>query len=707
MAKDTETLKQNRDILNEMKDILERYNQGLKDADGYTEKMTKNNAKVLESLIKSRKQTGMTGKHLGKVADLGKKIAGGEIDVVKSKRMQNDLEKKLSKAKTTGMKASLRAQIKMLKGSDQATQVQKRTNFLMDSADKLTGGMASKTKGMLKHVKKVGPGFAAAGAAAGGIALVVALLVKSLKFASEIVDALGAQFGVAGTQSGKLRDNMMDASVDVISLGKGTADVVQLVDSLSSNFGVSLDIASKLPNKILDSAVAMGLSTDEGTRLFGTLMSIGNLTANQAEKLAESTYQLAAQNNVNPSAVMKDIANSSELIAKFGSDNLESLTRAAVQARQLGLSLDAVGGIAESLLDFQSSLSAEIEAQILTGKQLNLQKARELALTGDLSGMMDVVLKQLGSESEFNALNIIQRKSLSKALGVSVVQMEKLVSAQDKSVVQAKSFQNLIGSDAMSSLTSITNKFKEIGATVLRELGGPLEKALKSFEKRFFTEKNMDKVKGFIINLVDNIKIIASNVMNFVQTMLKGFQSLQSVFGITSKLINIVGLGIPKLMMGGYEFQGGDGMQSIKNNPGIDAGDVTSGPGSNTKIATKEGGIYDLKNNDDVVATPGLIDFLDNLTSSNVGNIKASAPQMESFNNNNLPSANYGVTNTNQISPTEQKKIFQEVMTPLFNGLGQKINTNTTATNELKKVQEDAPKKFGESLAENMSLSRY
>ena len=217
----------------------------------------------------------------------------------------------------------------------------------------------------------------------------------------------------------------------------------------------------------------------------------------------------------------------------------------------------------------------------------------------------------------------------------------------------------------------------------------------------------MDKVKGFIINLVDNIKIIASNVMNFVQTMLKGFQSLQSVFGITSKLINIVGLGIPKLMMGGYEFQGGDGMQSIKNNPGIDAGDVTSGPGSNTKIATKEGGIYDLKNNDDVVATPGLIDFLDNLTSSNVGNIKASAPQMESFNNNNLPSANYGVTNTNQISPTEQKKIFQEVMTPLFNGLGQKINTNTTATNELKKVQEDAPKKFGESLAENMSLSRY
>ena len=52
MAKGTETLKENRKILAEMQDMVERYNQGLKDGDTYSQKMAKNNAKALEALIK-------------------------------------------------------------------------------------------------------------------------------------------------------------------------------------------------------------------------------------------------------------------------------------------------------------------------------------------------------------------------------------------------------------------------------------------------------------------------------------------------------------------------------------------------------------------------------------------------------------------------------------------------------------------------------
>ena len=89
----------------------------------------------------------MNAKQLGKVADLGQEIAQGNVDIVKSKRLQNNLEKKLSVAKTKGQKNSIKAQMNMLKGRDQAEKVQKRTNFLMDSADKLTGGMASKAGG--------------------------------------------------------------------------------------------------------------------------------------------------------------------------------------------------------------------------------------------------------------------------------------------------------------------------------------------------------------------------------------------------------------------------------------------------------------------------------------------------------------------------------------------------------------------------------
>ena len=379
--------------------------------------------------------------------------------------------------------------------------------------------MASKAGGFLKHMKKVGP-------VAGGVLLITGLLVKALKFASAITDALGKQFGVMGTSGGEFQKNMQQASIDVISLGKGTSDVVTLVDTLSKDFGITLDSASRLPDQILDTAVALGLSTDESAKLFGTLMTIGNLTADQAEHLAESTYQLARQNNVNPNAVMKDIAESAETIAKFGADNLESITKAAIKARQLGLNLSTVDSIADSLLDFQTSLTSEIEASVMIGKDLNFQKARELALSGDLNGMMENVTKQLGGQAEFNKLNVLQRKSLAKSLGLEVKQMEKLISAQDKSIVQQKSFNDLMGKDGMSSLTSITNKLKEIGASVLKEIGVPLEKALGDFEDKFFTEENIQRMKLFFRNMVEVVQQLAKAAFN----LFKGIYKFVGIF---------------------------------------------------------------------------------------------------------------------------------------------------------------------------------
>ena len=38
-----------------------------------------------------------------------------------------------------------------------------------------------------------------------------------------------------------------------------------------------------------------------------------------------------------------------------------------------------MAGAAEGFLDFQTSLNAEVEASILLGRDVNLQKARELA----------------------------------------------------------------------------------------------------------------------------------------------------------------------------------------------------------------------------------------------------------------------------------------------------------------------------------------
>ena len=75
--------------------------------------------------------------------------------------------------------------------------------------------------------------------------------------------------------------------------------------------------------------------------------------------------------------------------------------------------------IYEGVLDFQSSIESELQASLLIGRQLNLNRARELALAGDLAGLQQEIVKQVGSEAELNRLNVIQRKSLAEALGES------------------------------------------------------------------------------------------------------------------------------------------------------------------------------------------------------------------------------------------------------------------------------------------------
>ena len=131
-------------------------------------------------------------------------------------------------------------------------------------------------------------------------------IVAAFKGFSNRVDELGTAFGVIGTK--ELRDDLIEAERQVTGIGMNLQDVITITSTLTDNFGLSTDEAANLSAKIADSGKAMGLNVSESADLFGSLISIGQLSADQAENFAESTYQLAQANKVNPSAVMKDMA---------------------------------------------------------------------------------------------------------------------------------------------------------------------------------------------------------------------------------------------------------------------------------------------------------------------------------------------------------------------------------------------------------------
>ena len=300
------------------------------------------------------------------------------------------------------------------------------------------------------------------------------LLSTATKFAGAI-DKIGQTFGSLNILGKEVTNNLLESSVEATKLGGSIDDVASITNTLASNFGMSLEDASTLSAKVFDTSKALGLSSDESANLFGSLTQVANLSAEQAESLAEGAFQLARQRGIAPSAVLKDIAGSAEEIALFTRGGGDNIAEAAVQARSLGMSLSQTAKVAEGLLDFENSITKEVEASVLLGRQINLQKAREAALSGDVAGAMEEVVKQVGSEQDFLNLNLIQRKALADSIGVSVGEMAKLVGQSDKltlsGAMASGNFENLLGEEGISNISKLTGQFAALGATLTNSLG--------------------------------------------------------------------------------------------------------------------------------------------------------------------------------------------------------------------------------------------
>ena len=85
------------------------------------------------------------------------------------------------------------------------------------------------------------------------------------------------------------------------------------------------------------------------------------------------------------------------------------------------MTLEQTKNISSKLLNFEDSISAELEAELLTGQDLNLERARYLALMGDSAGAAEELMKNLGPNGleKFQKMNVIQQEAYARALGMS------------------------------------------------------------------------------------------------------------------------------------------------------------------------------------------------------------------------------------------------------------------------------------------------
>ena len=377
-------------------------------------------------------------------------LASGRATSEEIQRAINDL----GKDATDEMKSYLKVQKKSL-------QVQEFSKNAMSEFDGILGGMGSKIKGFITNP----------------LTAAVALLLTF----SATQESIGKQFGGIGVK--KFRNELAGANQNFVKLGLSSEEAQSSVSQIANDFGIGVSEASKLSNNVARIAASTGMSSDEASKLVGLFTQTQGLTGQQAEDLLLGTRQLADANNVPFDKLLSDVAADTEVFARFSKDGGENLLRAAVQARKLGLDLSTVAKTADDLLDFQGSLTAEIEASVLLGRNVNLQKARELSLANDIEGLQKEIVKQVGTEAEFNKLNRIERDGLARAFGMNVADIQKLVSKQGEQLtlqgeINKLTAENEIPEDTLTSVAKILADFKSIGLELAESIGPSLNAVL-------------------------------------------------------------------------------------------------------------------------------------------------------------------------------------------------------------------------------------
>lgn len=153
--------------------------------------------------------------------------------------------------------------------------------------------------------------------------------------------------------------------------------------------------------------------------------------------------------------VMEGIGKISATVFANFKGNVAQMAAAVVKATKLGTTLDEINNAGKSLLDFEGSISKEFEAQLLTGKNINLSKAREYALTGKTDKLMDEITKNLGDQNSWNNMNVMQQQSLAEAMGMSKEQVDEMFKKQKLA--------NLLGKDAGQDAATQYENLKKQG----------------------------------------------------------------------------------------------------------------------------------------------------------------------------------------------------------------------------------------------------
>lgn len=324
---------------------------------------------------------------------------------------------------------------------------------------------------------------------------------------------LAKNFGISYTQARGIQEEMTDTAAQSYMLSITTAGLTESFTKLNNEFGTFAAISEEALESFSRLTEEAKISDEAALGLYRTTFLTNQTLEESAAISLGETAALNAQTGLalNKKQILEEISKVSSSTTLSLGGSTKALTEAVYQAKALGVEMAQLEQIADGLLQFESSITNELEAELLIGRDLNLERARLLALNNDIGGVAEEIAKQIGSAADYTKMNRIQQEALAKAVGMT---RDSLAD----SLMEREALAQLAGVEGDTAKERFDNLVKEVGLEEAKKRIGDENLAnmyaSENIQERF--TQSVEKLKEVFVTVGEVLMPIAEVIIDMV-----------------------------------------------------------------------------------------------------------------------------------------------------------------------------------------------
>lgn len=389
------------------------------------------------------------------------------------------------------------------------------------------------------------------------------LLSIALKGAYEMLKSMDTQattlarsFAISKESAMEMRNRFNDIATNSNTTLINTQELVNTQAKLNNILGTSVEFDEARLVSLTKAFELLELSEDAQKGLTSLTFQTGKGVNDIQNGILGTSKVLQIQKGIflNQKQILEETLNTTASLRMQFGNNVKEIAAAVTEAKMLGFNLKDIEGIQSNMLNFESSISAELDAELLTGRELNLERARYFSLTGNIRELTNEINKNGVTALEFEGMNVLQREAFAKSIGLSSDRLAEILLTEQQNLNIQKQLagngqlqdylaKNKLGYSKESLLQAIQSG--AVNKDILNSLGEQDRLALSTLEinKRF--TRSVERLKDVFSSIIDGpagkLLIGIDNIMQMIDksSTLKALAGIGAVAGIGLAIFGI------------------------------------------------------------------------------------------------------------------------------------------------------------------------